>query len=139
MQLVAKRPLSPDVFEIDSKSVHYKFPPGAISSIANRVTGVMLSGYAAAAGALALTGQLPLVIDFVTSSPLLLYPAKVAVAFPLVYHYLGGLRHLYWDEAKHGRQIDDISPLKVPKVAASSRALLYGSVGAAAMLAVVSF
>jgi succinate dehydrogenase (ubiquinone) cytochrome b560 subunit len=23
--------------------------------------------------------------------------AKFAVAFPLVYHYLGGLRHLVWD------------------------------------------
>lgn len=25
--------------------------------------------------------------------------AKFAVAFPIVYHYLGGLRHLVWDNA----------------------------------------
>lgn len=138
-QLAAKRPLSPDVFEINSISPHYKFPPGALSSITNRVTGVMLSTYAGAAGALALTGHLPLVLDFVTSSPLLLYPAKAAVAFPLVYHYLGGLRHLYWDEARHGRQVDDISPLKVPKVTTSSNTILGLSAVASALLTLVSF
>ena len=138
-QLAAKRPLSPDVFEINSISTHYKFPPGALSSITNRVTGVMLSAYAGAAGALALTGHLPLVLDFVTSSPLLLYPAKAAVAFPLVYHYLGGLRHLYWDEARHGRQVDDISPLKVPKVTTSSNTILGLSAAASALLTLVSF
>jgi hypothetical protein len=42
-QLIKKRPLSPDVLEIDGKSPHYKFPLGAISSIVNRVTGVALS------------------------------------------------------------------------------------------------
>jgi hypothetical protein len=46
-QLVKKRPLSPDVFEIDMKGPHYKFPWGAISSIGNRVTGVTLSAGAA--------------------------------------------------------------------------------------------
>jgi hypothetical protein len=43
LQLVAKRPLSPHVFEIDSKQFHYKMPLGAVSSVTNRVTGVMLS------------------------------------------------------------------------------------------------
>lgn len=42
-QLVAKRPVSPHVFEIDGRQPHYKFPIGAISSIANRATGVALS------------------------------------------------------------------------------------------------
>ncbi len=42
-QLIKKRPLSPDVIEIDGKSPHYKFPMGAISSITNRATGVALS------------------------------------------------------------------------------------------------
>lgn len=42
-QLINKRPLSPDVIEIDGKSPHYKFPLGAISSITNRATGVALS------------------------------------------------------------------------------------------------
>ncbi len=43
LQLIKKRPLSPDVVEIDGKSAHYKFPVTAISSIANRATGVALS------------------------------------------------------------------------------------------------
>lgn len=42
-QLINKRPLSPDVFELDNKGVHYKMPWGAISSIMNRGTGVALS------------------------------------------------------------------------------------------------
>jgi succinate dehydrogenase (ubiquinone) cytochrome b560 subunit len=41
--LIKNRPLSPDVLEIDNKSLHYKFPLGALSSIANRVTGVAMS------------------------------------------------------------------------------------------------
>lgn len=43
-QLYKKRPLSPDVFEINTNmQPHYKFPMAAISSIANRVTGTMLT------------------------------------------------------------------------------------------------
>lgn len=42
-QLIKKRPLSPDVFDIDNKTPHYKFPWGAITSITNRATGVALS------------------------------------------------------------------------------------------------
>lgn len=42
-QLVAKRPVSPHVFEISGLQPHYKFPLGAISSITNRATGCMLS------------------------------------------------------------------------------------------------
>ena len=35
--------MSPHVFEIDGKSMHYKMPVNAISSIINRATGVALS------------------------------------------------------------------------------------------------
>jgi succinate dehydrogenase (ubiquinone) cytochrome b560 subunit len=42
-QRVAKRPVSPHVFEIDGKGTHYKMPINAISSIVNRATGVALS------------------------------------------------------------------------------------------------
>ena len=42
-QLVAKRPVSPHVFEIDGKGMHYKFPINATTSIMNRVTGTMLT------------------------------------------------------------------------------------------------
>jgi hypothetical protein len=42
-QLVAKRPVSPHVFEIDNKSFHYKMPVNALTSVTNRFTGVALS------------------------------------------------------------------------------------------------
>ncbi len=58
------------------------------------------------AGWIALTGDLPGTIDSIKhTSPLLLYPIKAAVAFPLVYHYLGGLRHVFWDKARYGNQV----------------------------------
>ena len=58
------------------------------------------------AGAVALTRDLPATIEALKStSPLLLYPIKAAVAFPLVYHYLGGLRHVIWDKASYGNQV----------------------------------
>lgn len=30
-------------------------------------------------------------------SPLIMFPAKTIVAFPLIYHYVNGIRHLLWD------------------------------------------
>ena len=32
-----------------------------------------------------------------SSGAMVAYPAKLAVAFPLVYHSLGALRHFVWD------------------------------------------
>jgi succinate dehydrogenase (ubiquinone) cytochrome b560 subunit len=139
LDLVAKRPLSPHVFEIDGKSMHYKFPVGAISSVTNRVTGVMLSVGAGAAGWLALSGDLAsAIVAFKAGYPLLVGPAKAAVAFPMVYHYLGGLRHVYWDHAKHGNQADKHSPLEIPAVEASSKALIGGTAALTVLLAVYS-
>lgn len=43
MQRIQHRPISPDVLDIDGKSLHYKMPIGALSSITNRVTGVGMS------------------------------------------------------------------------------------------------
>lgn len=139
LELVEKRPLSPHVFEIDNKSMHYKMPPGAISSITNRATGVMMSVGSAGAAYLALTGDLGASIEaFKAGYPLLVFPAKFVVAFPLTYHYLAGLRHLYWDHYKFGNMADKDSPLEVPSVTASSKALLVGSAAVTALAAVVS-
>ena len=58
------------------------------------------------AGWIALTGDLPATVEALKhTSPALLYPIKAAVAFPLVYHYLGGLRHVFWDKATYGNQV----------------------------------
>ena len=39
---------------------------------------------------------------FKDAAPALVLPAKFLVAFPLVYHYLGGLRHVIWYKAHYG-------------------------------------
>lgn len=138
-ELLAKRPVSPHVFEIDGRQPHYKFPVGAISSITNRATGVALSVGTGAAAYVALTGDLGAAIGaFKDAAPLLVFPVKAAVAFPLVYHYLAGLRHIYWDHARYGNQADKNSPLEVPAMAGSSKLLLGGSAAATVLAALYS-
>jgi succinate dehydrogenase (ubiquinone) cytochrome b560 subunit len=139
LDLVAKRPVSPHVFEIDGKQFHYKMPYGAISSITNRATGVMLSVGAGAAAYIALSGDLVAAINaFKSNYPLLVFPAKFAVSFPLVYHYLAGVRHLYWDHYHYGNMTDKASPLELEKVTSSSKALLYSGAALSAVLALYS-
>ncbi|CAD7698242.1 unnamed protein product [Ostreobium quekettii] len=135
LTLTGKRPLSPDVFELEGWNPHYKFPNGALSSITNRGTGVVLSAGCIGAGLVALTGDVPATVDVIKSSWLLCFPAKVGVAFPLLFHYLGGLRHLYWDVAKHGDQVEKKGPLEVKAVDQSSIALFAGSAAVAVILA----
>ncbi|CAD7700750.1 unnamed protein product [Ostreobium quekettii] len=133
LTLTAKRPLSPDVFELGDWKPHYKFPIGALSSITNRGAGMVLSAGCIGAGLVALTGDVPATVDVIKSSWLLCFPAKVGVAFPLLFHYLGGLRHLYWDAAQHGNQADKKGPLELQAVEQSSMAL-FGVSGAAAVI-----
>jgi succinate dehydrogenase (ubiquinone) cytochrome b560 subunit len=136
---VAKRPVSPHVFEIDNKHFHYKMPLGAISSVTNRATGVMLSLGAGAVGYVALVGDLGASIAaFKEAYPLLVFPAKFAVAFPAAYHTAAGLRHIYWDHYRYGNQADKVSPLEVPAVERSSKALLVGGTALAALLGAYS-
>lgn len=139
LDLVSKRPVSPHVFEITGVQPHYKFPLGAISSITNRGTGCMLSVGTWAAAYIAFTGDLGAAINtFKEAAPLLVFPAKAVVAFPLIYHYLAGMRHIYWDHAKYGNQADKHSPLEVPAVEASSKLLIGASVAATAAAALYS-
>mmetsp|Transcript_17215 Transcript_17215/g.47686 ORF Transcript_17215/g.47686 Transcript_17215/m.47686 type:complete len:188 (-) Transcript_17215:147-710(-) len=88
------RPVSPHV-------AIYTFPISAITSILNRVTGVTLSFGCLGLGAIELVGgsgsSLHLMEAIGSSSLLLAAPAKLAVAFPMVYHYGGGIRHMMWD------------------------------------------
>ena len=55
-----------------------------------------------------------------------------------MYHYLGGLRHVWWDSAKYGDQVDKHSPLELDAVQASSKAVLGGSVAATMLAALYS-
>mmetsp|Transcript_15670 Transcript_15670/g.32690 ORF Transcript_15670/g.32690 Transcript_15670/m.32690 type:complete len:203 (+) Transcript_15670:28-636(+) len=128
LELIKKRPLSPDVLEIDGKTPHYKFPLGALSSIVNRVTGVALSVGFMGAGYISLTGNLPGVVASIAStSPILLFPLKFAVAYTILYHYLGAVRHFAWDHGKIGNQADKTSMLELPQVEMASKALFIGA------------
>mmetsp|Transcript_42434 Transcript_42434/g.96022 ORF Transcript_42434/g.96022 Transcript_42434/m.96022 type:complete len:154 (-) Transcript_42434:247-708(-) len=85
------RPVSPHV-------TIYAFPAVAISSITVRVTGVLLTIGTTGVAALGLVHPevAGLMMDIGNSSagPL----AKFAVAFPLLYHWCGGVRHTMWDK-----------------------------------------
>mmetsp|Transcript_29984 Transcript_29984/g.41193 ORF Transcript_29984/g.41193 Transcript_29984/m.41193 type:complete len:172 (+) Transcript_29984:252-767(+) len=86
------RPVSPHV-------TVYRFPVAAITSITNRVTGVLLTVGITGIGGLALVGADISSLLPILGSHFLLGPvAKFGVSFPLVYHYLGGVRHLLWDQ-----------------------------------------
>lgn len=55
--------------------------------------------------------------------------AKFTVAFPLVYHYLGGVRHLAWD--KYPEMLTNVDVTK------ASYALVGGSVALSAVVALL--
>jgi succinate dehydrogenase (ubiquinone) cytochrome b560 subunit len=88
------RPVSPHV-------TIYAFPITALSSITNRVTGVLLTLGAGGLGAIEIVagpGSALSVMETIGSQGFLITaPAKFAVAFPIVYHYAGALRHFGWD------------------------------------------
>ena len=88
------KPVSPHV-------MIYAFPITAISSITNRVTGTALSLGCAGLGLLELvggTGTSLHVMETIGSQGFLISSgAKFGVSFTIIYHYLGAIRHLSWD------------------------------------------
>ena len=88
------RPVSPHV-------TIYALPVSAIASITTRITGVLLSFGAFGIGAADLVAgpgtSLELMQSLAAAGPMVAAPAKLAVAFPLVFHSLGALRHFVWD------------------------------------------
>jgi succinate dehydrogenase (ubiquinone) cytochrome b560 subunit len=77
----------------------YAFPTAALASITMRGTGVGLAAgfYGVAAYAL-VGGDVHALLDSLkASAPLLLAGSKFCVGFPLSYHFITGLRHLYID------------------------------------------
>ena len=95
----------PDVFDVDG-GAHYQFPAVALSSITNRVTGCVLSGAVGFGGAVSALGgpeALPAFVEaFKSAAPILVFPTKLALSFPFVFHTLGGFRHIYWDKTTAG-------------------------------------
>ncbi|KAL3773913.1 hypothetical protein ACHAW5_006484 [Stephanodiscus triporus] len=88
------RPVSPHV-------TIYAFPACALSSITTRVTGCALSFGSAGLGMVEILGGNGAALDLMSTvgsaNVAIVAGAKFAVAFPIVYHYLGGLRHIIWD------------------------------------------
>lgn len=84
----------------------------------------------------ALRGTLEPKVAYLAGSTLLGVPLKFLLAYTLIYHWLGGLRHIVWDVSKIGNQADRTSLLELPKVVGclSSRVVgqLIGWLGAAA-------
>lgn len=118
------RPVSPHV-------TIYAFPITAISSITNRFTGVGLSVGILGIASASLVGIDPSAVTNAVGNTTLIGPlAKIAVSFPLVYHYLGGLRHMAWDSYPQMLQTEG--------VASSSYALLAGSAAISVALAFVT-
>ncbi|CAM9940916.1 unnamed protein product [Heterosigma akashiwo] len=82
------RPVSPHVFI-------YDFPIVALSSITNRVTGCILYGGLAGAGVLSIAGlEIGPMLTCLGNMSIVGPLAKGVVAYPIVYHWLGGLRHI---------------------------------------------
>jgi succinate dehydrogenase (ubiquinone) cytochrome b560 subunit len=121
------RPVSPHV-------TIYSFPITALTSITNRATGVALSfGAFGVASIELLNGNgsaMMLMQDIgVATGPVLGTMCKFTVAFPLVYHYFGGVRHMAWD--KFPEMLTNVDATK------ASYALVGGSVVLSAGLALL--
>lgn len=85
-QLTTGRPVSPHV-------TIYRFPIGALTSIATRVTGGALTVGLTGISLLVLGGaDVPSLMSSLGNS-MVGVPAKVLFSFPLIYHYGSGLRH----------------------------------------------
>jgi succinate dehydrogenase (ubiquinone) cytochrome b560 subunit len=92
----------------------------------------------AAAGYIALTGDLPgALAAFRADHAVLAVPVKFVVAYPLVYHWLGGVRHFVWDLHKIGNNADKTSLLEKDKVEQSSKVLLGVSLAISSILALI--
>uniref|UniRef100_A0A8D3CK34 Succinate dehydrogenase cytochrome b560 subunit, mitochondrial n=1 Tax=Scophthalmus maximus TaxID=52904 RepID=A0A8D3CK34_SCOMX len=118
------RPMSPHV-------TIYKWSVPMVMSITHRGTGVGLSGAisAFALAAMVLPGGFPGYLDLIHSlsvGPFLIGLAKFGISFPVSYHTLNGIRHLYWDIGKG---------FKIPEVYRSGYTVIVLSVIASVALA----
>jgi len=76
-----------------------------MTSLTHRTTGIVMGVvlYAFSVGIAIAPGDFTSYVEAVKNlqlSPVILFTAKSLMAFPLVYHYLNGIRHLSWDMGK---------------------------------------
>ena len=72
----------------------YKFPLTALSSITNRVTGMVLSGGFIMIGISSFFPKQQVIMQKKYESTQII---KSVIFFPIIYHTLGGIRHFIWD------------------------------------------
>ncbi|XP_025101060.1 succinate dehydrogenase cytochrome b560 subunit, mitochondrial-like [Pomacea canaliculata] len=89
------RPLSPFL-------TVYKPHLAMMTSLTHRVTGVVMQCSVAAISItlLLLPGDFTTYLEMIRNlnlSPIIIYGAKIVLAFPVTYHFLNGIRHLAWD------------------------------------------
>lgn len=75
----------------------YKFPITAISSIANRITGLTLTGLFVSSGMLSLCNIDP-IDQYQKCNSIVKRMINYSFVTPSVYHTLGGVRHFVWDK-----------------------------------------
>lgn len=78
-----------------------------MTSLTHRATGISMGVmfYIIATDLLLAPGDFPSYIELVKNmniSPVIMFSAKSIMAFPLIYHYLNGIRHLSWDYSGKG-------------------------------------
>jgi len=101
-----RRPLSPHI-------AIYKLPFHAMNSFANRVAGVVLFAGVTGVAFTSLFGAHDMVhyIDAYTNAMpgIVVWFTKLEVALPFVYHYVSGLRHLFWDRTAKGLGLKSVN------------------------------
>jgi succinate dehydrogenase (ubiquinone) cytochrome b560 subunit len=73
-----------------------------LTSLCHRATGIAMGVvlYTGTVALFAWPGDLTSHVEVIKNlglSPMILFPAKMICAFPLIYHYINGIRHLAWD------------------------------------------
>jgi len=76
-----------------------------MTSLTHRTTGIVMGValYGLSVGLLLKSGDFPSYVESIKNAQLaapLMFTAKSVMAFPLVYHYINGIRHLSWDAGK---------------------------------------
>lgn len=117
--------MKPPVFISPHVSI-YKFPLTALSSITNRVTGMVLSGGFIMIGISSFFPKQQVIIQKKYESIQII---KSVIFFPIIYHTLGGIRHFIWDFKP---QL--LSNIKVTK----SSYILFGTTGASIILGLIN-
>jgi len=93
-----KRPMSPHL-------TIYKYQITSVLSITHRMTGLALAGMtsALAIGTLAAPDTFPVYMEWLSSQHFgapVIFGMKFAIAWPFMFHFCNGLRHLAWDMGK---------------------------------------